>query len=362
MNIHQALRLDEGYRPRFPADRSRFGIAIVGTGSVARKWHVPTYLANGLRVTGVWDKSAEATDGFRRNFPDVPVYPTLEALLTDTDVVVLDLATTVVGRADLIERALAAGKHLLIHKPLSTTLEELRRIQRAAGACPGLRVAVNQNGRWAPQWRVADLLIGRGTIGEVFSITHQHDFRINWVPDLSRHGSPHFLAFDYCIHWIDISLCWLGDRRVRRVWANETTRAQAGKPELISQTCWIALEAEDGASVLIRSVADASDYSGHPFVIHGTRGLLRGSVDSPASGDWLQLERSGEVQRFDLAGNWFPDGFAGSMGELLCAIAEERGPYHSLTHAGRSHEVVLACCASIENGGVPVEVRPAWTS
>jgi hypothetical protein len=55
------------------------------------------------------------------------------------------------------------------------------------------------------------------------------------------------------------------------------------------------------------------------FVIEGTDGALRGqSMPNPT------LALNGK--EVPLTGSWFPDSFAGTMGELMCAIEENREP------------------------------------
>ena len=58
----------------------------------------------------------------------------------------------------------------------------------------------------------------------------------------------------------------------------------------------------------------------------------------------------------ELSGAWFVDGFAAAMGELMCAVAEDREPENSAADAARSVAVVLAARESAERGGAPVEV------
>jgi hypothetical protein len=45
------------------------------------------------------------------------------------------------------------------------------------------------------------------------------------------------------------------------------------------------------------------------------------------------------------------------MGELLCAVAEDREPEHAAAHAAGSARLVLAAVASAEQGGRPVRVE-----
>ena len=56
------------------------------------------------------------------------------------------------------------------------------------------------------------------------------------------------------------------------------------------------------------------------------------------------------------------DGFAGAIGELLCAIADGREPYNSARHNLLSLESTLAACASADEGGRPVEITGAGSS
>ena len=116
---------------------------------------------------------------------------------------------------------------------------------------------------------------------------------------------------------------------------------------------WISVAYEDGSSVLVRSVGSArTDRPGNPFWIHGGEGTIRGSVRKGS--DFVELERDGVSSRFALSGAWMPDGFAGTMAELLSAVAEGREPYNSARHNLLSLQLTLAACRSAEENGRPV--------
>jgi len=59
---------------------------------------------------------------------------------------------------------------------------------------------------------------------------------------------------------------------------------------------------------------------------------------------------------YELDGHWFPDGFAGAMGELLCAIAEDREPANSARDNLLTLELTLATCRSADEDGRPIAV------
>jgi predicted dehydrogenase len=341
------------YKPIFPADRRALGIALLGFGSVAKKWHITAYRKYGLRVVGAYDTSPEIIRNARESHPEIPMYRSLEELLADSEVRIIDITTRAPGRLELIAQVLEAGKHVLAQKPLAQSIEGVEKLVSFARQ-RRLMVAVNQNGRWAPPWRLATLLIADGILGKVLAVTHVFDTRLLWALNLERHGSAHFLLFDYACHWIDITNCWFGNRELVGVQARDPSAPVAYDNELISQSAWIAMHYADGATALIRGVTCGVAHRGHPFWIHGSRGTLRGDVDCQ-DGDYLEWEHGTVRTRFDLEGHWFPDGFAGSMGELMCAINEEREPFHSLAHAALTLRASLAACQSAERRGAIAE-------
>lgn len=344
------------HEPTFPAEREQIGIAVVGFGNAARRWHLPAYRKYGLNVSGVFDVDPQAMAQLNRDFPGVRGFRSVDELLAAPDVQVVDIATRPPGRVELIHEVLQADKHLLVQKPVSADLTAVRALVEEALA-RRCKVAVNQNGRWAPAWRVATILIGQGTIGQVQAVTHLYDTRLSWIPNPAVQGTDQFLLYDYSIHWIDIVRCWLSDRRLAGVQARDYPAPHQLLDGSYMQNMWMSMDFEDGTNALIRGVGSGHTQVGHPFWIHGTSGSIRGSVDS-LDGDYVEMERGDVTIGYELTGSWFPDGFAGTMGELLCAIVEDREPSISLDNNLLTLEASLAGCASARRGGERVGLLP----
>lgn len=348
--------------PRFPADRG--GVAILGCGTIAQSAHLPAYEKHGVGVTGVWSRTPETTAGVPERFPSVGrIYATADDLLADPAVRFVDIATGPEGRLGWIEAAIEAGKHVLAQKPLTLSTDDLARLPAllARAEAAGLRVAVNHNGRWAPPWRAATLLVRDGTVGRVVGVTHLHDKPLPPLAGTPFDDVPHMLLTDYLLHWVDITRTWLEDGT-----AGPVTRVQAVDSRLPDQPAdarnpWsatLSMSTGTGATATLRIAGDVvAAEPGCPFWIHGTRGTLRGSVllDS----DRLEVDDGQARTQVRLHGAWFVDGFAAAMGELMCAVAEDREPENSAADAARSVALVLAARASAEQGGVPVDVPVA---
>jgi predicted dehydrogenase len=343
------------YRPVFPPDYQP-GVGLVGCGDIAKSWHLPAYAKYGVQIVGVYDPAPEATDGVLERFPFVRrVFPRLDDLLADDEIEIVDVATRPDVRPELIRRAVEAGKHVLAQKPLALDLAAALEVTEDAER-RGVRVAVNQNGRWSPAWRIATLLIEQGAIGDVTAVTHLHDRPLPPLVGTHFDELEHFVIYDYSVHWIDISRCWLDGKTVEAVRAFDYRTPNQPKEARSPWAAWIEIHYADGASALIRSVGPArTRRPACPFWVHGTDGTIRGSV--LLGSDFVELERDGVTVGYTLEGAWYPDGFAGALGELISAVAEDREPFNSARHNLPTLAMTLAACRSAEQGGSPVTLE-----
>jgi predicted dehydrogenase len=350
------VTLDTG--PRFPDDRG--GVAILGAGTIAQSAHLPAYEQYGVGVVGVWSRHEETTATVREHFPFVGrVYASAEELLADPEVRYVDLATGPEGRLAWIEAAVAAGKHVLAQKPLTLSADDLAALPAvlARAAAAGVRVAVNHNGRWAPPWRATTLLLREGAVGEVVGVTHLHDKPLPPLAGTPFDEVPHMLLTDYLLHWVDITRTWLLDGGAGAVESVQAVDGRVpGQPEA-ARNPWAAtlsMATRSGATATLRITgSNVATEPGCPFWVHGTSGTLRGSVllDS----DRLEVDDGTTRTSVPLSGAWFVDGFAAAMGELMCAVAENREPENSAADAAESVRLVLAASRSAGQGGVPVQ-------
>lgn len=345
-------RLD--YRPSFPPG-FRPGLGLIGCGDIARSWHLPAYAEYGVNVVGVYDPAPEATEGICDRFPFVRrVFPSLDELLVDEEIEIVDVATRPDVRPALILQSIDAGKHVLAQKPLAFDLRAARRLADEAEG-HGIKVAVNQNGRWSPPWRIATLLIEQGAVGDVLAVTHFHDRPLPPLVGTHFDQLDHFVIYDYFAHWIDICRCWLDGKTVQAVRALDYRTPDQPAEAKSPWAAWVEIHYTDGASALIRNVGEArTTRPSSPFWVHGTEGTIRGSV--LLGSDFIELERNGISSRYAFEGAWYPDGFAGALGELVTSIAENREPFNSARHNLLSLQMTLAASRSAEEGGRAVSL------
>ncbi len=256
-------------------------------------------------------------------------------LLNRPDIDVVDIATHPEVRGPLIKEAIQAGKHILSQKPFVTDLNEGRKLVAAARR-KGVKLAVNQNGRWAAHVSYARQAIAAGLIGDVISVDMSVHWDHNWVADTPFNDMHHLLLLDFGIHWFDMVHCYCGRVKARQVEAAiYCTPSQRAKPPLSGHA--VVEYPNVQASIVLRG--DARCGPQDRTVIVGTRGTLI-SVGPNINQQSITLYTEQGIAVPHLTTKWFPDGFDGTMSELLCAIEEDREPYHS----ARDNLTSLALC------------------
>lgn len=119
-----------GERPEGVSGRTRPRVGLLGTGPWAHRTHAPALAAHaGSEFAGVWGRRPEAAAALAREY-GVKVYEDPDALFADCDVVAFALPPDV--QAPLAVRAAAAGCHLLLDKPVATTVGDARAVAEAA--------------------------------------------------------------------------------------------------------------------------------------------------------------------------------------------------------------------------------------
>ncbi len=305
------------------------GIGIIGAGNIVQIAHLPAYRAAKLPVVAAFDPNPAAVEAAQKVIPTIEAAPSIDAILADDRIEVVDIATHPSIRPELVEQALRAGKHVLSQKPFADDMETARRMV-AVAAETGRTLAVNQNGRWAPAWNGASRLIEQGAVGEVVAVTHEFHKYGWWGTETPFDKLDHAAIHDYAIHFIDISLVWMGGVLPRAVRARNYRTPTQPEDSHTPWGAWIELDFADGRNAFVRAPGRVVGRAeGHAFEIFGTAGTLRGSeLGSQA----LSLETFEGLEHIPLEGSWFPDAFAGPMLELQAAVREGRMPSHDATN------------------------------
>src|SRR4051794_929180 len=135
-------------------------VGIIGAGSMGVV-HAGAWAETPARVVGFVAASEAEAEGLVAQH-GARVYPGLEAILGDVDVV--DICTPTHLHYEMVMEAAGAGKQIVCEKPLARTLEQG---QGMVAACrrAGVRLLVAQVVRFFPEYTLARSLVAEGRIG-----------------------------------------------------------------------------------------------------------------------------------------------------------------------------------------------------
>lgn len=344
---------DLPYKPRGPVGEPPV-IGLIGAGGITDA-HLDAYKKAGFEVAVVCDVDQGRAE-MRRDkfFPEARAVSDMAEVLGDPRVGVIDAATHPAERGPIIEAALNAGKHVLSQKPFVLDLDEGERLAALAKE-KGLRLAVNQNGRWAPHVSWMRQAVSAGLIGEVVGVHMGVSWNHAWIKGTPFENVHHVVLYDFAIHWFDMLSCFMGSRTAARVFASTAHAAgQPVKPPLLGQ----ALVEYEGAQATLSFDAYTPVGSRDFTLIAGSKGILR-SEGPDLGNQTVTLQTEAGACSPVLEGSWFNDGFHGTMAELMLAIEEGREPANSAANNLRGLAVCFAALKSADSGlpQVPGQAR-----
>jgi predicted dehydrogenase len=192
------------------------GIAVVGYG-----YWGPNLVRNfcevpGARLVSVCDVRTERLAGVQKRYPAVEITANYDDLLRDPRVDAIAIATPVSSHFDLARRALEAGKHVFIEKPITTTVEQAERLVEEAER-RGLILAVDHTFVYTSAVRKMRELVDAGSIGDIYYYDSvrvnlglfQHDVNVLW--DLAVHDLS---IMDYVLPARPVAVSATGVRHV----------------------------------------------------------------------------------------------------------------------------------------------------
>ncbi|GAA6025531.1 hypothetical protein JCM11491_000528 [Sporobolomyces phaffii] len=195
---------------------SPINVAVLGFGMSATVFHIPFLLAapDRFRLHSILERSATPTASKARDaYPGVKVVTTIDDVLADDQVDAVWVLTTNSTHFEYAQRALEAGKHVVVEKPITPTSDEAVQLANLARD-KDLVLAVYQNRRWDADFLTIKDLIDKGTFGDLSEFQSNFDrFRNEaavtkvWK-EKNLPGSG--LAYDLGSHLVDQLLALFG--------------------------------------------------------------------------------------------------------------------------------------------------------
>ncbi len=323
-----------------------YNVAIIGAGVWSQN-HLTGWRAHPeARVTWLV-RSTEEKAKAKASAWDVPNWSAdYKKVIERSDVDIVDILLPHDMHAEVACLALAHGKHVVMEKPVATTLADAQRIADAAKQYDR-KVMVSENWNYSTWVRKARGLIEGGAIGTPFLIRSILDMDVregftglDWRYRPERMGGGALL--DAGTHCVSACRYLLGEiTEVSAVLANY------GFPQIapMEDTCLLLMRFESGASgTLALSWLAQRERPRTEFVILGDKGTIE--FDTHARQFFLTKDHR-RAEEFDLQPS---RGFVEQMRHFIDCVRDNETPLTSPEEQMGSLRAILAAYRSVESG------------
>ncbi len=196
----------------------KVGFGVIGTGIVGGAWHAHVYHhLPQAELVAVCDLNEQRAGEIAERYDVSQVYTDYRDLLARDDIAAVSIATPDFAHREIAVAAAKAGKHILVEKPLATTVEDAEAILQAVEEA-GVTLMVDFHNRVNPAFVTAKQSVAAGELGEIQYIyarlSNTTFVPTQMLPWASQSSALWFLAS----HTLDMS-CWLLDDQPKRVYA-----------------------------------------------------------------------------------------------------------------------------------------------
>lgn len=324
-------------------------LGIIGAGAVAGLHAQAAADIAGLTLAAVCDLDADIA-GKTANPWGAAVHTDYQGMLAAgvVDAVVINTPHSL--HREMVVAAAAHGVHVLVEKPMATTLEDAR-IMEDACAAAGVVMVVGMIQHFMAEKLALMAALETGALGRVLMI---HDYRSTdyrpgsrpaWFFDKAVSGGGAFINIG--AHCLDRSL-WVGGAPAVRI--NSSTLNRFGAPVETDGTMELLLE--NGVRLRITIVSDTPHNIDEMLVV-----CERGTVTvDPRSGTYMKIDGVRTVLH-TTSPHDIQNAFTAQLADFAAAVGGAE-PAVSGRHAKHVVELVLAAYDSARLGA-PVEVAPA---
>ena len=320
-----------------------FRVGVVGLGMAVTP-HAKSLLdlADRVTVAAAYSPSAARREAFAAKFA-FPVVASLEAVLEDRAIDAVLVLTPPNTHLELVQRCAAAGKHVLLEKPLEISTA---RAEQLVASARKVKLAICLQHRFRPAAEKLHELVGGGRLGKLVSATAAIP---NWRPQSyydqpgrgtrARDGGGVLLTQG--IHTLDLFLSYTGE-------AAQVLSFTATTPVHRMETedlCTAAVKFESGALGVVHATTAA--YPGFPERIEliGTRGtaLVQGTELKAhfVDGETVEVKTDSGGGGTGADPMAFPhDWHRDVLADFLDAIETNRAPRVSGTEALKVHRFI----------------------
>ena len=297
---------------------NNINIAIVGLGSIA-EYHLCSFSnLPGVNLRAVMSRKKESVDRVMNKYGVEKGFRNYDELLADDKTNAIVLCTPNNLHFEMAKSALNAGKHVLVEKPVASSMEEAKELCHLAEENKRI-LMVAMTARFTPQYLKSFHTIRKGEIGDIIQIIirwlENKKIGINWekkkVPVDKKTST---VLYHHGSHMIDVSL-WLINEQIEEVYA------VGSKRQVLNDDVSILVKTKKG-KIITSTHSFNSLQKIHDMVVLGTKGVIEIK-------GYEQMKVNGVLRVNTTWQEGFEQGVNAQSKEFIASIRDNKDPISS---------------------------------
>jgi len=334
-------------------------VAILGGGFIT-DIHMESYhrFVPEATVTAVYTRKAEKAKAFAEKYQIPEWYDDIDTLLKKADCDVVDICLPNYLHAEATLKAAAAGKHIIIEKPLSVTLEEADKMIAACKKA-GVKLMYAEELCFAPKYERARHMVKEGAIGDIYMLKQSEKHsgpHSDWFYDVNLAGGG--VLMDMGCHGIAWFRWMLNNSKALSVYATMNTVLHNGRTKGEDNSV-VIIEFENGIIGVVENswakhggMDDRSEIHGTGGVIYADLFMGNSSISYSKHGYGYAMEKADTTVgwSFTVFEEAFNQGYPHELQHFIDCVQNDKQPVVTGEDGRAVLEIIYAAYASAGSG------------
>lgn len=337
----------------------RTKVAILGAGFVS-DIHLESYhrFVPEAEVVAVYTRDIEKAKAFAGKHQIAQWYSDLDKIINESGCEVVDICLPNFLHAKAALKAAAAGKHVIVEKPLAVTLEEADAMIAACKKA-GVKLMYAEELCFAPKYERVRHIVNEGAVGDIYMLKQSEKHsgpHSDWFYDIDQAGGG--VLMDMGCHAIAWFRWMLNNSKATGVYASMSTVLHKGRTKAEDNSV-VIIDFENGITAVAENSWAKHGGMDDRCEVHGTGGVIyadlfmgNAAIAYSKKGYGYALEKADTTTgwSFPVFEEVFNQGYPHELKHFIDCVQNDKQPVVTGEDGRAVLEIIYAAYASAAQG------------
>jgi myo-inositol 2-dehydrogenase / D-chiro-inositol 1-dehydrogenase len=337
----------------------RTKVVILGTGFVSGI-HIESYhrFVSNAEVIAVYSRNIDKAKAFAQKHNIAQWFDVMDKIISESGCDVIDICLPNYLHAEATLKAAAAGKHVIIEKPLSVTLEEADAMIAACKKA-GVKLMYAEELCFAPKYERVRDMVKEGAVGNIYMLKQAEKHsgpHSDWFYDIERAGGG--VLMDMGCHAIGWFRWMLNNSKAISVYASMSTVLHKGRTKAEDNSV-VIIEFENGVTAVAENSWAKHGGMDDRCEVYGTGGVVYADLFMGNAAVAYSREGYGyAMEKADTTVGWsftifeevFNQGYPHELKHFIDCVQQDKQPSVTGEDGRAVLEIIYAAYASAAQG------------